>query len=315
MPKSLFYTFDIQPPNAHECMLKIYEAFADYKPAVERAQYCTTCTRDDFIETIAKASKSPHTAPMNSFCGIYWENPTCMGGADNIKFWLPHTIETYMLTSLQHMPYSGIHEIYQNLGLSAWPDHEQEVLRLTFSRALINLIETGDPSPLKGELLDNQDDRRLALLHISDIFVIIIATLIYLHVEPTSIFKYLLNNDDARVDFFLCSEINYPWLSMEHLDRFSEQIYINNDDLKHVTEILSKRARVSLFQLISSDDLQQLLEKYKAKGDEILCCQIKHALQQYEQQKIIQDDKDQIADERTLRHLLQKFPCEKDLSA
>ncbi|WP_182418750.1 hypothetical protein [Bartonella sp. HY038] len=300
----LFYIFEEQPPSAIDCMSAVYNIFSHYPPARGRGNYCRTCASDEFVEIIVEACKSPSKAPASSFSGIYWEGPHCMGGISNIKFWLPRTVETYILTPVDNGIFTNIVERYQSIGLSLWPFDEQEVLRLTFCRALINFVESGNPAPLNGTLLTKSRDRCKELQQHADIFTIIIGMLIYLRIEPKGIFAYLKAHQNENIDFFLCREISDDFLSIDEEAYYDAETINNNDNLKLLTKLLNRRARTALFNAISIEDLFDKLDKYEKLGNTILCQYIEKALQDYNSQKSNNEDLNEDDDSLLLHKLL-----------
>lgn len=285
-------------------MSAVYDIFLRYPPATSRAQYCQTCASDEFVINIEKASQTPRKADEMAFLGLYWESTYCMGGLSNLKFWLPRSLETYILTDVDNGIFTTIGERYQSLGLSAWPIDEQQILRLTFCRALMNFVETGNPKPLGGRLLEHTDNKKTQFLCQADILTIIIGILIYLRIEPKDIFAYLLHNRDERIDFFLGQEISSYFLIMDDNFHFNAETHIDNNDIRSVTEILDRRGRAALFNAVSFQDLINLYEKYEIIGNKILVETLDQALQNYETQNILYNDEAQTKDEVLLFQLL-----------
>lgn len=138
----LFAAFDRHPPDGQGCLDRVYRAFADYDVVYP---FCRQCFPIE-DELAQRRQKNVRTASYDVFCGIYFEHPTCSGGVDTFKHWLPRQLELALLD--YGLSRDDLSTQLIKCGVLTWPEPELAALRTLFARLALNWFGRGSIEPL-----------------------------------------------------------------------------------------------------------------------------------------------------------------------
>jgi hypothetical protein len=189
----LFFEFSSRPPEAADCLARLHKVFGCYETG---EAWCRQCFSPE--EEARLRAAAPKRAELAGFSAIYFESCACSGGEETFKRWLPRGLE---LGRFEIFCYASVMDRAWSLLPWRWPEAEQAALRETFARALINLIDTGEATPLKGG--EQAPDWSCEIL---------IVDLLRARIEPFELFDWLARRDEPIIWQALASLTKAPRL-------------------------------------------------------------------------------------------------------
>lgn len=306
----IYYDFPENLPNAETCLNILYQAFSGYAPARNYTAYCEQCFPRGWVErSITALSKDKRKVKAENFSFLYDEHPSCAGGSDNIKYWLPRAIELIFLRSDD---ITGLGQRCQQIGLSCWPYFELSALRAVFCRAALGWFKSGDPAPIGG--VEEKSKLPHPGMTVSEM---IVDMLVYTRIKSETVFSTLLNLDTSRVWHYFSDvllnpqsfEVNVSFDRPEpHPERYAGKDYMSHEDTRTVMQVIQRRARHALFSVVTKD---RLLHKWEEIADEApdLGRAIECAVDVYDDAYFFMNEDAVKHDEQTLRTLLLAGGC------
>ena len=264
-------------------MQAVKQVFSYYVPLRERQDFCDVCISDDFFLEFQQAIDHPETAEPWVYEYFFHEDIDCVGTINNLKFWLPRTLETSLLDYTKSFTFE-IFEKYQSQNIGFWPNEETHALRQVFSRALIGVVENNDAAPLGPKLPQFISKSYETIRPASFSLQVITGILIALRVDPKDIFQYVYNHHNETIDYFLADLILVgmsPWW-IGDLDKGLPE---NFTDFDKANIFLDQNAMFALLDVVSKDYLNQQLAQYQLAKNNLLVEEISLALKYYDREK------------------------------
>ncbi|UXN03914.1 hypothetical protein [Bartonella sp. HY406] len=281
--QQVFYPLDLSPPSAESCMHAVKQAFSQYAPYRERHDFCDSCIAEEVFPEFQNAIDHPNTAKPWVYELFFHEHIDCVGTINNLKFWLPRTLETSILDSNKHFTFE-VFEKYKSQNIGFWSPHETKALRQVFTRSLIGVVEHMDAAPLGPQLPDFASNDYDKAWPTNFALQAIIGSLIALRVNPQDIFAYVFKHCDERIDYFLAHIIIVemePWW----LGDLDKGLPNNLTDYDKVNIFLDQNAMQAVLNHVSKDYLAQQLAKYQTARNQLLVQNFELAIGYYDERK------------------------------